>query len=180
MVKLIAKTACDGLLPVTAGSCVLSELTPANITSIAPFTAQEKSVAATLKSALGLSWPAPNRSTGKDECRCIWCGQDQVFLLGPAPQPIAGAAMTDQSDGWAAMRLAGVDAEAVLARLVPLDLRAAHFKRGHSARSLINHMPASITRTGVDALDIMVFRSMAATAVQEISAAMHSVAAQAA
>ena len=86
--------------------------------------------------------------------------------------------MTDQSDGWAVMRLEGAGARDVLARLCPLDLRAPVFKRGHTARSLLGHMNASITRVGVNAFEIMVFRSMANTAVHELNEAMKSVAAQ--
>jgi len=39
-------------------------------------------------------------------------------------------------------------------------------------------VPASITRTGANAFDIMVFRSMAVTAVHELGVALRSVAAQ--
>lgn len=126
----------------------------------------------------GMGFPSPNRTTGKEGARCIWAGQGQAFLLGPAPGVIRGAAISDQSDAWAVMRLQGVDAEQVLARLVPVNLTAGSFRRGHTVRTMINHMSASITRTGVDTFDIMVFRSMAATAVHELAEAMKSLAAR--
>jgi heterotetrameric sarcosine oxidase gamma subunit len=177
--NLIARSPCDGLLPVSAGSCTLSEVMPEAITSIAPAKGQEKQVSDALKKALGLTFPASNRASGKDRGRLVWSGAGQAFLLGPVPKPIKGAAMTDQSDAWAVMRLEGAAAENVLARLVPIDLRATTFKRGHTARTMLFHMSCSITRIGPNAFDIMVFRSMAKTAVHELSTAMRSIAAQA-
>ena len=67
----------------------------------------------------------------------------------------------------------------MLARLVPLDLRPASFADGAAARSLLGHMSLAIRRTGAAGFELLVFRSMAATAVHEIGAAMTSVAAQA-
>lgn len=179
MANLIAKTPCEGLLPIAAGDCSLTEVTPEAITSIAPAKGKEKSVSDALKKAHGMVFPAPNRATGKDGSRLIWTGRGQALLVGPMPKAIAGAAMTDQSDAWAVMRLEGALAEDVLARLVPVDLRAATFKRGHTARTMLFHLSCSITRIGANAFDIMVFRSMAKTAVHELSTAMKSVAAQA-
>lgn len=178
MAKLLAKSPCGSLLPLNVADCTLQELSPLAITSVAPLRGQEKQVSAALKTAHGLTFPAPGRATGKDGCRCIWFGQNQAFLVGPVPKSIKGAAQSDQSDGWAVMRLTGQNAEAVLARLAPVDLNVAVFKRGHTVRTLLNHMAASITRTGTQTFDIMVFRSMAHTAVHEFRVAMVSVGAQ--
>lgn len=178
MPSLIETTACEGLLPVSAGGVTLSEAAPAPITSVAPFRGKEKAVAAALKK-LGLGWPAPGRSLRSGAAVCLWTGRDQAFLIGSAPEGLGGiAALTDQSDGWARMRLEGPGAEAVLARLVPLDLRAAAFPEGAVARSGLNHMMAVLTREGPQAFGIMVFRSMAGSAVHEIAVAMRAVAAR--
>jgi len=88
------------------------------------------------------------------------------------------AALTDQSDAWAVFSLQGHGVEDVLARLTPLDLNRAVFKRGHAARSLLGHMSAVILRTGENTFEIMVFRSMARTAVHELETAMRAVAAR--
>ena len=100
------------------------------------------------------------------------------MLAGPPPAPLAEAALTDQSDGWAVIRLTGAGCEAVLARLVAVDLRPGHFRRGHTLRTLLFHAPASLTRIGAHGFEIMVFRSMAASAVHELGVAMKSVAAR--
>ncbi|MGR3343448.1 MAG: sarcosine oxidase subunit gamma [Paracoccaceae bacterium] len=178
MVKLLAKTPCEGLLPVSVGNCTLSELTPDAITSIAPARGQIRAVSAALKKMHGLGFPRANRATGTASARCIWFGPGQAMLLGPVCGLTRDAAITDQSDGWAVMRLQGAGAQSVSARLVPVDLRARIFKRGHTARTQLFHVPVSITRTGANRFDIMVFRSMAVTAVDELTQVMKSIAAQ--
>ena len=178
MPSLIETTACEGLLPVSAGGVTLSEAAGGPITSVAPFRGKERAVATALKK-LGLGWPGPGQSLRSGGVACLWTGRDQAFLIGSAPEGLDGiAALTDQSDGWARMRLEGRGAEAVLTRLVPLDLRAAAFPDGAVARSGLNHMMAVLTREGPEAFGIMVFRSMAGSAVHEIAAAMKAVAAR--
>ncbi len=90
----------------------------------------------------------------------------------------AHAALTDQSDAWAMVRLEGAAAEDVLARLVPVDLRQSVFKRGHTARTMLQHMAVSITRISGEAFLILAFRSMAGTLVHDLETAMKGVAAR--
>lgn len=101
-------------------------------------------------------------------------------MAGPEPDTSLAihAALSDQSDAWACVELTGPDVEDVLARLVPVDMRSASFKRGQSVRTLIQHMNGSITRIGADRFLVLVFRSMAATLVHDLKEAMESVAAQ--
>ena len=75
-----------------------------------------------------------------------------------------------------AVQLRGARAVDVLARLVPVDLRAAQFKRGHTVRTDLMHMTASITATGANTFLILVFRSMAQTLVHDLKTAMEGVA----
>ena len=178
MAELIAISPTEGLLPVTHGAFTLSEATPGRITSVAPFQGKEKPLSAALKKAYKLAFPAPNRMLGGSAGRIVWSGYDQAFVLDADPAPLAGlAALTDQSDGWAGLRLAGPEPERVLARLMPIDLRPAVFAEGDAARVGLNHMMAVIWRAAVG-FEILVFRSMARTAVHEIAAAMAAVAAR--
>lgn len=179
MPSLIEKTACDGRLPIAAGGVSLQELPFARITSVAPLAGKDRAVGMALK-ALGLGWPAPGRSVMKGAAGCLWTGCGQAFLIGADPDGLSGlAALTDQSDGWARMRLSGPGAEAVLARLVPLDLRAVSFPVGAVARTGLNHMMMVLTRAEAESFDILVFRSMAASAVHELGQAMAACAARA-
>lgn len=182
MSSLASLTPCAGLLPLTIGGLELAEVDPGRVTQIAPLRGHEAEVAAALK-AMGLGWPAPGRSHAKAkaeaEAACLWAGRDQAFLIGADPSALADiAALVDQSDGWAVMRLSGGDANEALARLIPIDL--ADLGRGQVARSLLGHMMTLLRRTGPKEIEIWVFRSMAATAVHEIATAMRSLAARAA
>ena len=177
MARLIAKTACEGLLPVRIGGVAMAELVPEAITSVAPFWGQEKAVSEALKSAIGAAFPAAGRATGRAGARIVWSGLGQALVLGP-PVNVPGAAISDQTDGWACIVLEGGDVPLVLARLCPLDLREGVFKRGHAARTLLGHMSCVILRTGAARYEVLVYRSMAHTAVHELTRAMTSVAAQ--
>jgi len=178
VVKLIAKSACLGLLPKTIGAVDLTEVEPAVMTMVSPYAGQTKAVSAALKSALGITFPAPNRAVGTG-ARAIWCGMGQALIVdAPCPE-LTGAACVDHSDAWAIVRVDGVDAAAVLARLTPIDLRDSSFKRGHTARTLVGHMTASITRLGARSYEVMVMRSMAQTLVHDLSQAAENMAARA-
>lgn len=93
------------------------------------------------------------------------------LLIDAAPP--TGARATDQSDAWAVVTLSGLGATDTLARLSTLDLRA--MTDGQATRSPIGHMPGHITRLGDQEWRLMVFRSMAATLVREVTHAMHQV-----
>ncbi|WP_195818784.1 sarcosine oxidase subunit gamma [Roseobacter sp. MH60115] len=180
MVELSAKSPCAGLLPMTIGGVSVAEVDLGRLTSIAPYKGRATEAAEDFKAAHGLAYPAANRATGKDGSRALWFGRDMVLLAGPScdDRLAQNAALTDQSDAWASVTVTGERAEEVLARLVPIDLRAAHFKRGHTARTLIMHMNGSITRVGADSFLILVFRAMAGTLVHDLKQAMEAVAAR--
>jgi sarcosine oxidase subunit gamma len=178
--ELIAKSALAGHAPVTALQTTLSEGQAASITSIAPFPGRMAQVNAAL-APLGLAFPAPNTQSIQGAARLLWTGRDQAFLIGAmAPAALADhAAVTDQSDGWAILTLHGPAAGDALMRPVPLDLRASAFPIGRTARAPLNHMQAILTRTGPEAFEIMVFRSMARTAWAELAEALEVLAARA-
>lgn len=180
MAELIARTACAGLLPLSIGGVSLHEQAPERLTLVAPFRGRTAALSAAMTAAHGMAFPAPNRTTGKAGARAVWFGRGQAMLVGPEPSAaLAGlAALSDQSDAWATVRIEGEGAEAVLARLVPVDLRAGSFRRGHTARTQVQHLSASITRAGGDAFRIMAFRSMAETLVHDLKTAMEAVAAR--
>ena len=178
MSSLASLSPCAGHLPIRHGGLVLTEAMPARITQIAPLRDRDAELSAALRT-MGLGWPAPGRSHVRGEAGCLWSGRGQAFLVNADPAPLTGlAAIVDQSDGWAVMRLSGPGADEALARLVPVDL--AGLARGQVARSLLGHMMALLRRTGAQELEVWVFRSMAATAVHEIGTAMRSLAARAA
>lgn len=169
MADIAAVGAFDGLgLPLAAGGARLAALPPVRRTLVAPFAGA---------GVTGL--PAPGRVAQIDGGRIVWAGIGQWFFEGAAPLPGRGAALTDQSDGWAALSLGGPDAREVLARLVPLDLDAAAFPPGSAGRSLLRHVMVLVVATG-GGFELLVPRSYARTAVGEIGEAMRAVAGRAA
>lgn len=180
MPELIAKSPLSGVWPLAIDGLRLSERLLGQVTSVAPLPGQETAVANALK-PLGLGFPAPNRVLSNGEVTLLWAGKGQAFLIGaPAPAGLPGAALTDQSDGWACLQLEGRLAAEALMRLYPLDLRPQSFAVGAVARAPLNHMQSILMRPAADTFDILVFRSMARTAWHEIAAAMKTLAARAA
>lgn len=172
VVELIEKAPCDGVLPVVIGDMVLREYRPAAITAITPFAGQEPAV----QDNLGVSFPAPGQVTGSKHLRLVWTGPGQAMAIGHPVSACPGAAVVDQSAGWACLVLEGVGAVDVLARLVPVDLRERILPVGRVVRTLLGHMHVVLIRHDVRMFEMLVFRSMAATAVREIEVAMKSVA----
>jgi sarcosine oxidase subunit gamma len=175
--ELIAKSALEGR-SLTLGAVTLAETDPGPITSIAVFPGGAKAAAKGLK-PLGLAMPAPNSFAEKKGARIVWTGREQAFLIGIVPPALEGAALTDQTDGWAMLTLSGAAAVDVLARWVPVDLRLAAFPVGRAIRTQLNHMNLVLMRTGDHSFEMLVFRSMARTAWHELEAATHMVAARA-
>jgi sarcosine oxidase subunit gamma len=159
----------------------LNEAPMTPIWSLAPYRGQAAALSAALEAAHGLSFPAPGAVLSDGGVSIAWSGLDQAFLMGVAPAPALAvhAALSDQSDGWARLVLDGPAARDVLARLVPIDLSPAACPPGSARRTLLGHMPALIVHRGGDGFDILLFRSMAATAVHELSDVMRMVAARA-
>jgi heterotetrameric sarcosine oxidase gamma subunit len=180
VVELAATPAASAHLPLTLDAWRLDIVDPGPLTSIAPFAGQQAAVSRVLKSAYGLEFPQPNETVTTGAVRAIWFGRDLALLAGAAPDGTLArhAALTDQSDAWAAFALTGAGMEDVLARLVPLDLRRKAFGDNRTCRTLLAHMNVSITRTGADSLMILVFRSMAQTLIEEVQEAMEAVAAR--
>lgn len=174
MANLTQKTAFDGLLPITSGTVTLSEITHDAITWIAPGKGKLAAVSKALEKQTGAPFPDPGQISGP----AVWTGPAQAMILGVPLKPIKDAALSDQTSGWAACALEGPHARDVLARLTPLDLRAGAFATGHAARTLLGHMNCVLMHTAKDRFEIMVFRSMAATATHELTRAMDMVAAR--
>lgn len=174
MANLTSESAYQGLLPISAGTVTVSEINHAAITWIAPAKGKTAAVSKALTKQTSAASPEPGRISGP----MVWTGPGQAMILGATIKPIAGAAMSDQTSAWACCAVEGADARAVLTRLVPIDLRDTSFAIGHAARTLLGHMNCVLMRTGEDRYEVMIFRSMAATAAHELERSMRMVAAR--
>jgi len=169
--KLIALTPCADLLPLTHGGITVTEVLAARLTSVAPYAGQSKAVSAQMQAEVGAGLSAINRRSGA----VTWFGHGTWLVAGDVALEDV-AAVTDQSDAWAIVAVSGAGVEDVLARLVPVDLRESVFKKNHVTKTMLGHMSVTIVRTGADAFEIMVMRSMAQTLVHDLDVAMRSVA----
>lgn len=158
-------------LPLAMGTCRISALPMGPIASVAPYPGRAAEVAARLG-----GFPAPGQMLATPWGRLAWAGRETAFLFGAAPDLAGLAAVSDQSDGWAGLRLEGQDAAEVLARLVPLDLAA--MPPGSSARSVLNHLPLWLIHPEAEVFDLWSFRSMAGTLRHELAEAAAGVAAR--
>ncbi|NDR59608.1 sarcosine oxidase subunit gamma [Aliiruegeria sabulilitoris] len=161
------------------GNLKLSAVALGRVSWIAPYPGTETALSHALQAACSMSFPGPGESRESTAGRILWSGRAQALLIGPQPSAAIEkcAAVVDQTDGWAAMRLTGYGAARALARLTPLDLRPSHFSRGRTARSLLGQVPGLII-ANEDGFEILVMCSMAETARHEIENAMRSVAAR--
>jgi sarcosine oxidase subunit gamma len=80
----------------------------------------------------------------------------------------AVASITDQSDGYAVLRLTGSQVRNTLAKLIPIDVDVRAFKPGDVASTVTVHMGATLWRfndapDGAPVFEIAVFRSLAAS-----------------
>ena len=99
--------------------------------------------------AIGIRLPGESNGVASADRRVLWLGPDEwlivtapgeeVAVLQQASQALAGRhhALTDLTDNYTTIRLAGPSAEAVLAKGCPLDLHGSVFPAGQVAQSLI-------------------------------------------
>ncbi len=182
MVELKAQSGCAGLLPQSIGAVAIEEIKTGPITALLVKPGQSAALATALTAAHGLSWPAPGQRVSAGDAACQWFGRETALLIGVAPDAglAVHAGLSDQSDAWAAVSVSGTAVEAVLARLLPIDVRLAAFPVGHAARTLCQHVSVAVTRVSEDRFEILAFRSMAGTVVHDLTDAARAVAARAA
>jgi sarcosine oxidase subunit gamma len=148
------------MLPVTVGSVVISEVDAGSMALVMAHKGTR------------LRLPKAGTSGRVNGCKAWWFSDGQALVFG-ALDALEKASIVDQSDTWAHVRIEGVDVLDVLARLVPVDLRAV--AKGGVVRTLVQHMTAVIVRDG-DGFEILVMRSMAGTLVHELTLAARGVA----
>lgn len=178
MTSLISRTPFADRLPLDIGTVSVREIDPGPVTSVAAIRGAQGAVSAALERSLGVPLPETGALVERDGVTCCWAGLDRWFVMGAAVPEIEGAMLTDQSDAWAIAEMTGRDVRDVLARLVPIDVSDRAFTRGRVARTGFGHMACLLLRTGEDVFRVMVYRSMAGSAVHDMERAMRMVAAR--
>ncbi|MFC7397951.1 sarcosine oxidase subunit gamma [Chelatococcus sp. GCM10030263] len=130
-------------------------------------------LAQAVSSRFGLELPLTPRAVWSASHAVVWAGPGQWMLVAERRLGLADdlqslsdvAAVADQSDGRAALRLSGPSVRSALAKGCMLDLHPRAFPTGAAALTQIGHVGVHFWR-GADAPDgsvfeIMVARSMA-------------------
>lgn len=134
------------------------------VLSVAALPGEEEGVAAALAGVA----PSALKAIGPGEWAVLSEKADQALRRTITEKVAAAALVTDQSSGRAVLRLSGPDARAILAKIVPLDLHPDVFAIGQSGNTLFAHGSANIGRIGEDEFEIMLMRSFALFAFQEL------------
>ena len=134
----------------------LYEITDLSIVSIACPLGDSDRLNENAEAAWGHPMPAPGASIGAlpDNPLVLGMSPDQWFALfqghdEPALELTRSALgahgyLTDQSDNWVALRLAGALAIPALERICPIDLHPRVFTAGTAARTVMEHLGSII------------------------------------
>ena len=170
---LRARPALDGYNR-SIGAVALAEVSGLALVSAAVPQGGDEAFAAALADGFGAARPATGNSAAGDKfgARVLGMQPDQMFILFEPPDPdrpaetvsaaLGGAAyVTDQTDSWAMLRVAGAGVRSALERICMLDLDDAAFPEGRVARTVIEHLAVIILRDGADSFLLMSPRSSA-------------------
>ena len=147
----------------------LDPVAPRSIAGIASFRDQHRMHAA-LQAELRAALPTKASFVQAGDVTLACLAPARFVATGPAdanlPARLANvldglAAITDQSDMWAAWRVSGAGVRDWLARVVPVDLAADVFQVGDLALTRAGHLDVRVWRVGPDAYEIAVTRSVA-------------------
>ena len=129
--------------------------------SVAPPLGGEQVLADALSSSYSCSWPATGQSSQSnvDGMALLGLARDQAFLLFDESKTTAksisatigdSAYLTDQSDSWAMLKIAGQLTHSVLERTCPVDLDETAFSVGAVTRTQMEHLAVIVFREAPD------------------------------
>jgi len=156
-------------LPLSIGAAKLEAVALPAVTLIAPLKGQMMAVADALKSDIGMVLPPAGQCAESARARAYWRAPGQWLVFGALDtRKLAGmAAVADMSDAFARLRLS--NGATALARLMEVDFEM--MQAGHVAHSVLADISVTLIITA-DAVELMVPRSYAQSAVARISVAM--------
>jgi sarcosine oxidase subunit gamma len=137
---------------------------------------QTEALARRVKELFGIELPRGARRVAAGEVALAGTGPEAWLascerggnrFAAALQRALAGvASVSDQSDGYAGLRLSGPKARETLLKLVSIDLDASAFKSGDVAPTLAAHMAITLWRLedapeGSPVFELIVFRSLA-------------------
>ncbi len=128
----------------------------------------------------GIALPGPGLWAAGQGVAAFWTGPGQWFVEaeGRAEEDFArdlaqhapGCSVTEQTDGWACFEIEGPEIEALMARLVNIDV--AGFGPGSATRTALEHMSVFVIRRAADRLAVLGMRSSAGSLWHALDTAM--------
>jgi len=165
----------------------LAEETALGIVSIATPLGGDEALSRAVSDAYAAEVPEIGRAALADtgKARLLRLAPDQMFLLvaDAGDNPVANVAdglgeaayLTDQSDGWAMLRISGAKSRTALERICPLDLHVDAFPGGHVARTVMEHMGVIILHEDPDTFLLLSPRSSAASFLHAVETSVRNV-----
>jgi sarcosine oxidase subunit gamma len=169
------------------GAVTLEERPATAIVSIACPLGGAAALEEALRAGFGAAVPAPGASARSADggTRFLWMAPDLVLAVFEHDTPdatrqvaarLGGTAyLTDQTDAWVALRIAGPAVRAALERICPLDLHPGAFPEGRVARTVMEHLPVIILREGPDAFLLLSARSSADSFLHAVETSIRNV-----
>jgi methylglutamate dehydrogenase subunit D len=143
------------------------------VASIVARRTAEAALSALVRERYGLDLPMVPRAAHSASHTVVWAGPGQWLLITERKEDFSAlsslAAVSEQSDARAALRLTGPNVRDMLAKGCMIDLHPAAFPPGAAAMTSIAHIGVHLwrvdepSRDGDAAFDILVARSMAAS-----------------
>ncbi|MEM7545927.1 MAG: sarcosine oxidase subunit gamma family protein [Pseudomonadota bacterium] len=141
---------------VAAEGVTFDEAAPRTLLSLAARKGQADALRSAVAKAFDLDLPDAGQMVMAKGITALWSGPDQWFLSAEGDAHLAKtakvvadmASVTDQSDGYTALTLAGPRAPDVLMRMSSLDFNEEAFPAGSVARTSMQQISAMIARTG--------------------------------
>ena len=170
----------------TIGDTTLEEVVAPSIVSVSMPIGGEHKLNQAMNSAYGVGFPASGESSlAKDKSvRFLGMGPDQAFALFEHPGDdgdlVIAAKLGDkayytlQSDNWVTLRLSGPLSVAALQRICQIDLDA--LKTGGVARTVMEHMGATLLREGEDSFLLLSAWSTAPSFLHAVETSLNNVA----
>ncbi|MFK7853053.1 MAG: sarcosine oxidase subunit gamma [Granulosicoccus sp.] len=171
----------------TIGDTVVREVSPISLVSIATPLGGGDALDALLEKTIKLKRPAIGKLHRSEQGDALLGLQtDQCLLvsdsdvLDPATalkQTLGNAAyLTDQSDGWVIVEIAGPLSRAALERICPIDLAEDNFTEHDVARTSMEHLSVIIERIGLSCFRLYSPRSSADSFLHAITLSLSNVA----
>ena len=157
------------------------------IVSVALPLGQEKAAHSAIKAAYGVDLPAPGKSVlaAKGGARLVRLAPDLAFVIfehaGPDAREVVAAKLddtaylTDQTDVWCALELAGPMARPALERICPVDLHPDAFAVDDAARTVMEHLGSLVIRSADDTYLLLSASSSAGSFLHAIETSIENV-----